>query len=139
MTLGAKMTGLFPLQQSIYSRLSTDIDLMAKITGVFDDVPDGQVFPYVTLGEDTVTDWSTKTNYGEELTHTLHVWSRYKGKKEVKEIMSLILQSITSEPLALAGGFFVNMAQVEFMEVFTDPDGITKHGVMRFRFNITQQ
>lgn len=130
-------SALFPLQQSLYDKLSKDPILTTKITGVFDAVPKDQQYPYITLGEDTSRDWGTKTNNGEEITHTLHVWSRYNGKKEVKEIMSLILESL-SQPLVLTGGFFVDFSKVDLMEVFIDPDGITRHGVMRLRFKISQ-
>jgi hypothetical protein len=130
-------TALFPLQQSLWNRLTTHENLKEKITGVFDAVPKDQEFPYVSLGEDTVTDWSTKTEAGESITHTLHVWSRYEGKKEAKEIMSLILEAL-AQPLLLEGGFFVEVSRVEMMNVLEDPDLITRHGVMRLRFNISQ-
>jgi hypothetical protein len=130
-------TALFPLQASLFERLSNDTVLKLKIKGVFDDVPKDQAFPYISLGEDTSIDWSTKTDIGEEITHTLHVWSRYKGKKETKEIMNLILEALT-QPLELASGFFVEFSKIELMEVFHDPDGVTRHGVMRLRFRISQ-
>lgn len=131
-------SSLWSLQLAIYNCLKADSALTAKVTGVFDAVPSGQAFPYVTIGEDTVIDWSTKTNAGEEVTHTLHVWSRYSGKKEAKEIISLVLEAITREPLVLTGGFFVDYSGLDFAEVFTDEDGITRHGVIRMRFTIKQ-
>lgn len=128
-------TALLALQTALYNRLSNDSAINKKVTGVFDAVPKKQEFPYVTLGEDTMVDYSTKTNVGEEITHTLHVWSQYRGKKEVKEIMNLILQSL-SQPLSLDGGFFVDFSRIEYMQVMDDPDGVTKHGVIRIRFKI---
>ena len=130
-------TALLPLQTSLFNRLSNDTVLLDKVKGVFDAVHKDQAYPYISLGEDTVSDWSTKTTVGEELTHTLHVWSRYQGKKETKEIMNLILASLT-QPLSLEGGFFIEFSKVELMEVFDDPDGLTRHGVMRLRFRISQ-
>jgi hypothetical protein len=130
-------TALLQLQTSLYNRLSNDSNLLLKVKGVFDAVPKNQSYPYIALGEDTASDWSTKTNSGEEITHTLHVWSRYDGKKEAKEIMNLILESL-SQPLSIEGGFFIEFSKVELMEVFDDPDGLTRHGVMRLRFRISQ-
>lgn len=130
-------TALLPLQISLFNRLSNDADLSKKVTGVFDSMPKNQSYPYISLGEDTANDWSTKTTTGEEITHTLHVWSRYDGKKEVKEIMNLILEAF-SQPLSLDSGFIVEFSTVELMEVLNDPDGITRHGVMRLRFKISQ-
>ncbi|GAB6171993.1 DUF3168 domain-containing protein [Paradesulfitobacterium aromaticivorans] len=124
------------LQTAIFNRLTTDAALTAKVTGVFDDVTPGQAYPYVTLGEDTSADGGTKTFDGEDVTKTLHVWSRYDGKKEAQEILSLVLESMTREPLLLSGGFSVQFSQLEMLQVFTDADGITRHGVMRLRFRV---
>lgn len=131
-------TSLWPLQVSILKRLKAHAELMKTVTGIYDDVSSARAFPYVSLGEDTATPWGTKTNSGEEVTTTLHVWSTYNGKKEAKQILSFVLESITSEPLPLDGGFFMEYSNLDFMEIFTDPDGQTRHGVVRLRFKIKQ-
>jgi len=131
-------SSLLQLQTALYQRLSGDSSLRSKISGVYDLVPDGSPFPYITLGEDTSVDDGTKTYDQEEVTHTLHIWSQYKGKKEAKEILSLALEAITSSPLTLGNGFSVEFSQLEFSQVFTDEDGKTQHGVARFRFKIKQ-
>lgn len=130
-------TSLFSLQKGLYSRLSNDTNIKGKVTGVFDAIPDDQPYPYIALGEDTVNEWSTKLEFGEEVTHTLHVWSQYSGKKEAKEIMNLVLQSLT-QPLSIDDGFFVEFSKLDYMEVIDDPDGITRHGIIRLRFKISQ-
>jgi hypothetical protein len=131
-------TALFPLQTIIYQRLSDDSALKARNVQTYDAVPSGASYPYVSLGDDTVNNWGTKTENGEDITHTIHVWSQYDGKKEAKEIMDLVLQSITSTPLSLGSGFSMDFSRMEFMEVITDPNGITRHGIMRLRFKISQ-
>lgn len=128
-------TSLLPLQGALYTRLSNDTAIMNQVTGVYDEVPEGTTFPYISLGEDTVTDWSTKTNSGEEITHTLHIWSDATGKVQTKQIMNNILQAL-STPLSVSG-FFVSMDQVEFMNVLQDPDGY-KHGIIRMRLKIKE-
>jgi hypothetical protein len=128
-------TALWPLQQALYDRLKNDTTLITR-ADVLDDVPKGTPMPYVTLGEETVNDYSSKTFDGEDATHTLHVWSDYNGKKEAKEILDLVLQSITANPLVIPG-FTLEGIQREFMEVFNDGGGVY-HGVMRLRFYIKQ-
>jgi hypothetical protein len=130
-------TSLLVLQNSLLDRLLNDSSIINKNIGVYDYVPKGANYPRITLGEDTVNDWSTKLEFGEDITHTLHVWSQHKGKKEVKEIMNLILQSLTI-PLSLDDGFFIEFSKIDFMEVLDDPDGLTKHGIIRLRFKISQ-
>lgn len=130
-------TVLYPLQVSIFQRLKSYTPLTSRVSGIY-DTSLKKTFPYITLGEDTSVPWSTKSNPGEEVTHTLHVWSRYNGSKEVKELMSLIVEAITKGPLEIEGGFFVEFDAIDMMEVIADPDGQTRHGVIRLRFKIKQ-
>jgi Protein of unknown function (DUF3168) len=125
-------SALYPLQVAIYNRLKADTSLK-----VYDQVPEKAVFPYVSIGEDTVTDNSTKTEDGEEITHTLHVYSSYNGRKEVKELMSKVLEQLTNQPLELSGGFVLDDLTLDMMQVLETSGTPLKHGVMRFRFKIT--
>jgi len=122
---------LLPLQKAIYDRLKANLTCP-----VYDNVPDGAVMPYVTLGEDTAVDWSTKLENGQEVTHTLHIWSEYKGMMEAKQIIDQIIQAITSTPLVVEG-FFVVSARVDVVETMRDPEGY-RHGIVRFRFKIQE-
>lgn len=122
---------LFPLQKAIYDRLKSSLTCP-----VYDNVPDGAKMPYVTLGEDTAVDWSTKLENGQEVTHTLHIWSEYKGMMEAKQIIDQIIQAITSTPLVVEG-FFVVSARVDVVETMRDPEGY-RHGIVRFRFKIQE-
>lgn len=123
---------LWPLQVAIKQRLGSVLTC-----SVYDKVPDGAAMPYVTLGEDTAVDWSTKLEAGQEVTHTLHVWSDYNGMKEAKQIMDTIIQALTSTPLQVEG-FFVVMARLDMVETMRDPGG-SRHGIVRFRFKIQEQ
>ncbi len=122
---------LAALQTALYSALA---DISCP---VYDQVPEKASYPYVTLGEDTNLDWSTKNTRGHETTHTLHVWSEYEGMDEVKSIMDEVARAITGAPLIL-GDFAVASAKLEFSTAMRDPDGKTRHGVLRFRFLIEE-
>lgn len=129
-------SSLIALQTIIYSRLASDTQLQAKNIKTYDYVPETASLPYIALGEDSVTDSSNKTNGVEDVTHTLHIWSDYKGKKEAKEIMGLVKECLT-EPFQIGNGFFIVRSLCEFETVMVDPSG-SYHGVMRFRFLIQQ-
>ena len=122
---------LLLLQKAIYDRLKTSLTCP-----VYDQVPDGAAMPYVTLGEDTAVDWSTKPAPGMEVTHTLHVWSDYRGMAEAKGIMDEIIQALTVNPLTVEG-FAVVSGQLDMAEAMRDPDGY-RHGILRFRFKILE-
>lgn len=138
-------TSLLSLQTALFSALTNHTPLMDKVEGVFDDVPEwldeAQTIPleppYVVIGNPTVIDWGSRVLIdGEQITFTLHVWSDHKGKKEVYEIFNLILEAL-SNPLSLDSGFFMEFQQREFMEVIDDPEDL-RHGIIRFRFTVTQ-
>lgn len=118
----------FDLQKAIYSRLDGNI----ADTSVYDDVPEGSSYPYVVIGEDTFSDVSTKTLRGAEYTLTLHVWSQYRGRKEVKEIMEGVHTLLHNVDLSVDNASLVNLKQ-EFSTTLLENDGITRHGIMRFR------
>ncbi|KAA6450951.1 DUF3168 domain-containing protein [Bacillus swezeyi] len=131
-----KKFALWELQKAIYERLSTDEALNAVITGIFDNPDKNTEFPYVTIGEDTSTPFETKVTFGENITTVLHVWSRAEdGKREAKEILSLVLQALSKAPL-LVYGFQVLDFGVQQTQVITDIDGITQHGILRLRLYI---
>ena len=120
------------LQKAIYSALGSDSALSALITGVYDDVPEGATYPYVVIGEQTAVNFGSKTLDGLEYTLTIHVWSQYRGRKEAKEIMEKIYDVLHESSLSVTGASLVNLRQ-EFETSLVDSDGITRHGVMRFR------
>lgn len=122
---------LFELQKAIFNRLST------ISCPVYDAVPQGASFPYVTLGEDTAIDWSSKTTDGQETTVTLHVWSRYNGMAEAKQIGGEVIELMTAAPLIMTG-FEADTPRLDMSEVIKDPDGITRHGITRFRLFIAE-
>ena len=83
------------LHKAVYQRLTGDVALMSKITGVYDHVSEDAEFPYCTIGEQTERAFDTKLTVGENRTLVLHCWSQYSGKKEAYEITDLMLQALT--------------------------------------------
>lgn len=123
----------FALQEAIYSRLSNDSTLTdTNGASVYDEVPEGSSYPYVTIGESTALDYSTKDVSGSEQTLTLHVWSQYRGSKETKNIMDRLHDLLHNYSLSVTGANLINL-RLEFSDLLRDPDGITRHGVVRFR------
>ena len=121
------------VQQAVYAALAGDGALMALVAGVHDHPPEGAApFPYVLIGESTARDWSGAAAEGMELTLTLHAWSRYRGFREVKAILAAIHSALHDATLALAGQTLVNL-RFDFAATMRDPDGLTTHGVARYR------
>ena len=120
------------LQKSIFNALDGDSTLQNLVTDVYDFVPENTVFPYVKVGEETSLDNGTKTLQGNEHTLVIHSFSRYRGSKEVKEIMSRIYALLHESSLSVSGASLVNL-RFEFSDVIKENDGFTSHGLQRFR------
>ena len=124
--------GQFALQQSFFTALNVSAITDTLNCGVFDDVPQNTTYPYIAIGEETVIDYSTKDIDGNESTLNIHVWSQYKGSKETKQIMDKIHDLLHNSNLTVVGHNLINL-RFEYSDIMRDPDGITRHGVMRFR------
>lgn len=122
------------LQQAIFARLTADPALLALLGAprVYDDVPQGADFPYLTLGQSVVRDWSTGSDDGNEHILTLHAWSKANGKREALEILGSVRSALHDAALTLTGHRLVNLRH-EHSEARRDPDGDVYHGIARFR------
>lgn len=147
------MSASVEIQRAVYTALRFNAPLVSLLAtdpnagsptaaAVFDHVPqsatpeDAEAFPYVVLGAETQAEFDTDDQVGRETTMTIHTWSRARGLKETKEIMDAIKSVLHDATLSISGETFVLCLQ-EFAEAMVDPDGMTRHGVQRFRI-ITQ-
>ena len=131
----AALSASLALQSAIYAVLTANADLIAA-TGatprIYDDVPPGTAYPYVTFGQTIERDWSTGTEDGREHILTLHVWSRYPGRTEVHQAASIVRKLLHQAALPLTGFHLVNLRH-EFTEARREPDGETYRALIRFR------
>ena len=135
----------WPMQQAVFDALRGDAVLQG-LTGqvparVFDHVPQdlwrapdasGGFPPYVVIGLSTVREFDSKTENGCDQTLTIHTWSRYRGFQETKEIMAAIVDALDQQGLSVVGHDLVQL-RFEFSDTFLEEDGLTRHGVQRFR------
>jgi hypothetical protein len=121
------------LQKAVVAALAADAALAAIIDDrVHDGPPRNAEFPYVAIGQASLADWSTGTEAGAEHRLLIDVWSREPGKRQCYEIMDAIEAALHDAALTLDGHTLVNL-RFEFADARRDPDGITYHGVVRFR------
>jgi hypothetical protein len=122
------------LRAAIHAALAADAPLGVILGGakVYDEPPKAADFPYVTIGEARVNDFSTGTERGEEHQLTLHAWSRQGGHKEAHLITGALLQALHDAPLTLADHRLVNL-RFTLADVRREADGRTYHALVRFR------
>jgi hypothetical protein len=122
------------LQKAAYAALAGAAPLTGLIgnEAIYDHVPQDAAFPYVVIDETRLADWSTGTEHGSEHLLTLHVWSRYRGKRETYQIGDAIRTALDEAELSLDDNRLINLRH-QFSDLRRDPDGETYHGVLRFR------
>jgi hypothetical protein len=136
-------SSLWYIQKAVWKILTSDAMLMSQIVGVFDFVPDNTNFPYVQIGEFTTGPFETFDEYGQEVTMTIHVWSQrlgpkaYQGMMQAENIMDSVQRLLcrTTFPLNL----WSNVGcWGDFSQTYMEADGITRHGVLRYRIKVLQ-
>ncbi|MGD9503234.1 MAG: DUF3168 domain-containing protein [Methyloceanibacter sp.] len=121
------------LRNSIGQVLKASSDLAALLGGVriFERPPEAASFPFITLGQSALRDWSTGATDGAEQRLTVHVWSPFGGKKHMQDIIKAVRAALNDRPLA-AGRDGIAL-QHEFSEARLDPEGDSFHGIVRYR------
>lgn len=132
------------VQAAIYAALTGSAPLMAAVKAVYDNVPQlderelaDSDFPFVVIGEDDIEGDDTDTSLGFQIEAEIHVWSRYRGRKEAKDIQGLVYDALHRQTLTVAGFAFVDCVFEESRTVL-DPDGKTRHGISIFRVMISE-
>ena len=107
---------------------------------MFDFVPEEAQPPFVVIGDDTASDWSTKTVNGWDATLTIHCWDFEKaGRKLVKTILSAIYDALHDQDANIpVSGFNLIMTRCEFERTMQDPSAQGQsdryyHGIQRYR------
>lgn len=121
------------LQKAIHARLAGDEGLTALIGArLYDNVPGDAGFPYATLGEAQVADWSTGDSAGAEHRLSFHVYSRGGGRAEAKRVLGAINAALHEAALTPDGARLVALRFLD-AETRREPDGTTWRGTIRLR------
>lgn len=126
------------LQKAIYGLLND-----ASISGVVSIIdnpntdPSDSDYPFIEIGEsqiipNDVSNSNGNTDTGQDEFFEVHTWSRYRGKKEVKEIMGAIYTALHHTKLNVTGRQTA-FSWLDDARVIDDPDGLTRHGIQTFK------
>jgi hypothetical protein len=128
------------LQKAVYGALIAHAGLVTLLGGarIYDEVPRGAAFPYVTFGPSTMRDWSTGTETASEHILTLRVWSKSGGERDVHLILEAIRTALHEAALTVVGHRLVSLRH-ELSDAMRDPDGETYFGTARFRAVVEPQ
>nr|DAP50945.1 MAG TPA: hypothetical protein [Caudoviricetes sp.] len=118
------------LQEKLYSLLST------LPYSVYDDVPKNAKCPYIKLGANRGSDNSTKINLAYKDYQYIDIFSEYRGKKEVMQIMKQVNGLLQNKKIILENmQAFLYLNSSEILEQ-SDAGGKYYHGILIYRINI---
>ena len=129
-------------RQVVHARLYTALDT-ALAVNVFDHVPQlpegmpDDSFPYVVVSDADTTPWDTDDKRGAFVDATLRVYSRYKGRKQVNEILDSMYAALHRATFFDAGYVYVDVL-VTSSNVTELEDGQTRLGVLIVRVTIQE-
>jgi len=127
------LTASWELQKAIHASLVGNASLSSLVGGrVYDRPPQDATFPFVTLGDTEVEPDGAGSEGAAIHRLALSVWSRARGRREVKEIMSVIDAALEDESLPMTGHVLVNL-QLERASVSYASDAEALRGRLVFR------
>ncbi|MGX9134046.1 DUF3168 domain-containing protein [Rummeliibacillus sp. JY-2-4R] len=137
------MLAFAPTQKAIMDRLRGDANVTALLNGVtnykgvYDYVTEDTPFPYIVIGEPTSNQFEVKNNDIVDMSVTLHIWSIYKGNSEAYKILSAIHETFKYK-LDITG-YKTTKTSYQDARVFTDIDGIHRHGVFTLLITLEKE
>lgn len=93
--------------------------------------PDTQ-FPYITIGHDRWQDWGSAVSDGISVDLAIHTWTRRGGAKDAKTYQDEVQRILHHCNLTMNNQRMV-LCRLDTAELDIEPDGVTHHGIQRFR------
>lgn len=127
-----------PIQAAAYERMSVDEALLTLASGgVYDEVPEIVVYPYVVLGEAIEMPDNSHSNFGAKTDVAFHIWSDYRGYLEANTIAGRLVELFDHVPLTIVGH---RVVAVRFKQntPMRDPNPSLRHVIVRFQV-VTEQ
>ena len=115
------------LQEKLYALLST------LSYPVYDDVPKNAKCPYIKIGVNRGGDNSTKINLAYKDYQYIDIFSEYRGKKEVMQIMKQVNDLLQNKTITLENmKAFLYLNSSEILEQ-TGAEDKYYHGILIYR------
>lgn len=128
------MRASIELYKTLFSELST-------ITKVYSILPKNSSYPFILLGEETINNIDTKTDYNEYTEHNfqVHAWTKGESLIPAKELQADIIDKINYLDKKL-NGYEIDIMRFTSMRIiseFTDEE-YYQHVVIDFQCKLSK-
>ena len=95
--------------------------------------------PFITIGEETLLDVSTKVEKITSHLITVHTWSKSVSTEEVKEMNHYVTTSLIDAPLSV-DGFVILIGSLTMNQTLKEQDGTTvvNHGITQIEYRLQE-
>jgi hypothetical protein len=125
------------LQTAVVAALDVHPVLSETLTGIYDGPPPRAAYPYISIADGVVSDWSTKTQLGREIRLSLNIWDDGDAATRLHQLMGHTDDAIAALPRDLPGW---RIASLVFLRSLTtrDPAGPWA-GLVEYRVRLLSQ
>jgi len=123
------------LQAAIVTKLKANAGVKAVVgdpARVYDEVPPGPTFPYISIGDSQVLPDKADCIDGTEIFFSIDGWARDKSIPMVKKISKAVVAALDDQDLTVSG-YSVIVFELNTVNYLRDPDGLTRHVALNFR------
>lgn len=120
------------IQKAVYDKLLSYASLVAAVSGIYDDIPATETFPYIFIGRHTTDRFNTFDRQGKNMVLQIFIYSQYQGNKEALEILDLVNEALDYQTFTVGDQNLV-YCRYEQHSMYPDPDGRTKVCASDFR------
>ena len=114
---------------ALFTRLSTELT-----TPVFDYVPQGTDYPYVSIRVIQADNDDTDTEISNSVTISITGYSRYRGYKELMILADEITTALNNWQMVNTTSFAVGTFKEQFRQFLIDADNLTRYSVQEYIF-----
>lgn len=132
------------LQLAIYTRLNNAAvtsllsTAYAPLAAIFTDVPQAAdseletMFPFITIGADTINPFDSKDDLGGSAIAQIDVWDRASSMLDLKAVVEAVDGRMRRQPLNIDGVTHIT-TELDSCVFTRDPDGKTKRALILYR------
>lgn len=110
------------VQSALLAVLEAHPALADALTGVFDGPPPRAAYPYLSIADGLVSDWSTKTATGREIRLSLTIWDDGEMPARLHDLIGHVENAVEALPRDLTGWRIASCVFMRSM-IARDPAG----------------
>jgi hypothetical protein len=132
---------MYELQVAAQTRLLGGSTLMGIITGVFEQSPEGQTFPYITYGQHVDGPMYTFGHVNADGLFLLDIFSQQGSDDQCYQILAevkLLLQTTPTNPPLTLLDYGLAYINYDWSTILKEPDYDVRHMPVRFRVKASE-